>query len=226
MTNLNPKFNREEFKEKLKEILKDKPSHSLKMQENFISILEKNLPMLLDMKKYFFPDNDDVLNVRKQLDKLTISLEQVINAKKRYAFLQPIECFVNGHRFYKNKPRLDLHDLFDYVDYYRTYLEGFYSLTSRSNKNNRASLILCRFISQIYAACFNKEPTSKGGAYIKQAGDVMYGTPYERICALVSEFTGIDVSWNTTKEALNSDTNDIPIIEFNFCIEHNNKGIL
>lgn len=218
MTSFNPQFNREEFQEKLKEILKDKPSHSLEMQKNFISILEKNLPMLLDMQKYFFPDNDDVLNVRKQLDKLAISLEQVINAKKRYAFLKPVECFVNGHRFYKNKPRLDLHDLFDYVDYYRTYLEGFYSLTSKSNKDTRTGLVLCRYVSQVYATCFNQKATSKGGAYIKQAGDVMYGTPYERICSLVSEFTGIDISWNTTKEALNSDGNDVSIIEFNFNI--------
>lgn len=222
MTNLNEDIDLENFKIRLREILKDRPDHTSELQEKFVSILFKNLPLAFDVKNYLLPDNDSLLNISRLISRFQKDVEQLANCKERFESYKTLESLVALERKSQNKSNITVEDILDYALSLHNHINGFIAHSSKPNKDNRLALMLCIFVAQIYQGVFKLKPASKTGNYVQQTGDIMDGSPYERICFLLAEFLEVEILWNTTRTALNSAMNGVGVYNAELVSGHNN----
>jgi hypothetical protein len=157
-----------------------------------------------DISVLVAPDNKQVKDLRKHLEKLKISVGYLNKKKQTYNFYRLIEHY--STKFFEKRTgnKIDINTLSDFIEWMEFLTNALYKISSRPGRNNREAQLLCHMICKCYETYLKVQPPTYEGDFAADSGDHKDATPYERVCYAVGELVGVDVNWTTCHKVANT----------------------
>lgn len=194
------KISKRQFAEEIDKALGKRKKHPLEARHAFTASLIRNIPIAIENIKKLAPENDEVKNIDRQLDKLIYFTEKLNLLKATSPILKDIENWTSGIFEQTRNSIIDIKVIRDYLFLFSDFVQDTKILTSSPGSNNRTALNVCKTICKAYKDILGDNPTASKESPLY---DISKGTPYERVCAVVlKHFIDFEIKWSTQAQAV------------------------